>query len=84
MRNDFCAGRRDQPAVATGVVAVFVRIENLRDGPVIGRRDSQTLVEIQWIDRKRLAGLRAGDQVVKVPVRVRGPDLLDFYGAVKP
>ena len=34
---------------------------------------------VERVDRERLAGLRAGDQVVEVPQRVLGPDVSDEH-----
>ena len=72
-------GRLDHRAVATRVVAVLVGIEHLRDLPALVLGPRQALVVVQRVDGKRLAGLRAGDQVVEIAVGVAGPDLLDEH-----
>ena len=83
VRDDLRSGRRNESAIATGMIAVLMGIEYLRDGPVVIVSSRQALVVIQWINGQRLAGFRTGDQVIKVPVRVRGPDLLDYHDDTK-
>ena len=43
---------------------------------------AQAFLVIQGIDRERLAGFSAGDQVVEVAVGVAGPDLFDDHDGV--
>ena len=63
-----CAGRFDHCLVATGMVAVFVGVDDLGDGPVICGGDIKTLAKVERVDGKCLAGLGTGDQVVEIPV----------------
>ena len=55
-----------EPGVAAGVVAVLVRVEDLRDLPAAAPRGIKAQPPLERIDRERLAGLRAGDQIVKI------------------
>jgi hypothetical protein len=55
------------------VVAVLVRVEDLGDGPALVLGGLETLLVVEGIDGKRLAGLAARDQVVEIAVGVRGP-----------
>ena len=80
VRQQFSAGRGDHRLVAAGMVLVFVGVDDLRDLPALLFGARQALLVIQRIDRQRLAGLRADDQVVKVAVGVCGPDLFDNHG----
>ena len=80
VRNQFRAGRRDHALVAAGVVAVFVRVQDLGNRPAPVRRDGKAFFVVERVDRERFAGLGTGDQVVEVPVGVTGPDLLDDHG----
>ena len=45
----------------------------------LGRGEAFLMVE--RIDRQRLAGLVAGDQVIEVAAGVRGPDLFDDHSS---
>ena len=60
------AGGTDNAFVATGVIAVFVRIQDLRDRPAAFGSRRQAFLEVEWIDCERLAAFGAGDQVVEV------------------
>ena len=82
VRDHLGAGRRDHGRVAAGVVVVLVGVEDLRDLPALVLGRGQALLVVQRIDRQRLAGLGAGDQVVVVAVGVAGPDALDDHGGV--
>ena len=59
------AGRRDHLGIAADMVAVLVGVEDLGDGPAL-RLAAQAFLMIQRIDRQRLAGLAAGDEVVEI------------------
>jgi hypothetical protein len=80
MRQQPGAGGRDHGAIAAGMVAVLVRVQDLGDLPTVLLRRGQTLLVIQGIDRQRLARVRADDEVVEVAIRVGGPDLMDDHG----
>ena len=56
-----------QAGIAAGVVGVLVRVENLRDLPAALARRLQAQPPLERIDGERLAGLGAGDQIVKIP-----------------
>jgi hypothetical protein len=57
------------------MITVFMGIQNLRNFPVTIGGDGQALLEIQWVYRERIAGLRTGDQIVEITITVTGPDL---------
>jgi hypothetical protein len=59
------------------VIEVLVRIQHLRDLPVVALCRIEALLMIQRIDRHGLAGFGAHDQVIEISVGVTGPDL--FY-----
>ncbi len=80
VRQQLGAGRSDHGAVAAGMIAVLVRIQNLSDLPAVLLGRGQALLMIQRIDGQRFTRFRAGDQVVEVAIRVRGPDLFDDHG----
>jgi len=65
------------------VVVVFVRIQDLGNGPAFVLGGLQAFLVIQGVDREGLAGLAAGDEVVEITVGVRGPDLFDNHGIVR-
>lgn len=71
--DDFGAGRRDHCLVSTDVVAVLMRVEDLGYRPTMLFSGGEALFVIQWVDRQRFTGFGAGDQVIKVSVRVSGP-----------
>ncbi len=81
MRQDFCARRADQALVAAGMVAMFVRVEDLRDLPALRAGRVQAQLPLERIDGERFARLRAGNQVVEVAVGVTGPDAFDQHVA---
>ena len=72
-------GRGDHLLIATGVVAVLVGIEDLRDGPAFGLGRSQTFLVVERVDRERLAGFGAGDQIIEITTGIRRPDLFDDH-----
>lgn len=76
MCNDFGARRRNHRLVTANVVAVFMRIEYLSDRPTMFFGCSETFFVIEWIDGERFTCFGASDQVIKVTVRVGGPDSL--------
>src|SRR5207237_1231593 len=60
--------------VAAGVVGVRVGVEDLRDLAAVPARGFQAPPPLEGIDRERLAGLRAGDEIVEVAQGISGPD----------
>ena len=82
VRDHLGAGGLHHRGVAAGVVVVLVRVEDLRDAPAVLLGRGQALAVIERVDRQRLAGLFAGDQVVVVAVRVAGPDAFDDHGHI--
>ncbi len=80
MRNDSGTGCFDDALVAADVVAVFVGIQDLCDRPAALRGDREALLVIQRINRKRVARLRARNQIIEIPVGVSSPDLLNNQG----
>ena len=58
----------DHRRVAAGVVAVLVRVEDLRDFQPAAFAAREALLMVQRIDRQRLAGFGAGDQIVEVAI----------------
>ena len=64
------------------MVAVFMRIKDLRNVPACCLGSVQAFFVIQRIDGQGLSGFGAGDQVVEVPVGIGGPDLFDDHGSV--
>src|SRR5204863_394200 len=64
--------RQRELQVGLDVVVPWVDARAVRQG-----RQRQALLVIERVDRERLPGVRAGDQVVVVPVGVAGPDALD-------
>ena len=64
--NNLRAGRCDNSFVATRVIAVFMRVQNLRDRPALVFRNAQAFVEVERVDRKCIASLGTGDQVIKI------------------
>jgi hypothetical protein len=74
------AGGGNNRLVAAGMVTVLVGVEHAGDGPALGLGQTQALLVIQRVDGHGLAAIGAGDQVIKIPVRVSGPDLLDDHG----
>jgi hypothetical protein len=49
------------------VVLVLVRGEDLRDLPAAAPGGIQAQAPLERVDRERLAGLGAGDQLMKIP-----------------
>src|SRR5207248_268380 len=66
VRRDLRPGGVLQAGVAAGVVGVLVGVEDLRDLPAALARRLQAQPPLEGIDRERLAGLRAGDEIVEV------------------
>ena len=76
MSEDLGAGGFNHLGIAAYMITVLVGIDYLRDLPAFVARRSEAFLVVQWIDCKSLAGLRAGDEIVEVSVRVARPDLL--------
>ena len=66
-------------AYEAAMVPVFVGVQNLADGPAVLLRSSQTFFIIEGINRERLTGFRAGNQVVVISPGVAGPDLFNVH-----
>ncbi len=81
VRRDLRPGGRLEAGVAAGVVAVLVGVEDLRDLPAAFARRIKTQLPLERIDRERLAGLRAGDEIVEVAQGVSRPDPLGQHHA---
>ena len=79
MRQELGSGRRDHLLVAAGVVAMLMGVEDLPDGPALRFGGGQALLMIEWIDRQRLAGFLASDQIIEVATGVCGPDLFNDH-----
>jgi hypothetical protein len=82
VRHHLRMGRADQAGVAAGVIAMLVGVEDLRDRPPARLRCIQAQPPFERVDRQRLAGLRAGDQVVEVAVVIGGPDAFDEHARI--
>ena len=65
MREYAGARGRDHLGIAGSVIQVFVGIEDLRDREPVFARCLEALVRIEGIHDQRLAGLRAGDEIVE-------------------
>src|SRR4029077_9613161 len=72
-------GRSDHLLVAAGMVAMFMSVENLPDGPTLGPGSREAFLMIERIDRQRFAGFLAGNQIVEITTSIRGPDLFDDH-----
>ncbi len=70
------AGGPHQALVASRMVEVLVRVEDLGNGPALLPRHIQTQLPLQRIHRQGFAGLGTGNQVVKVSVGISRPDAL--------
>ena len=79
VRDNLCAGSRYHRLVATRVIAVLMRVEDLRDVPASLLCGRKALCIVQRINRQRLARLRAGNQVIKISIRIPRPDLLNDH-----
>ena len=79
MRQQFGVRRADDLIVAAGMVAVMVRVQHLRDVPVLCLRSGEAFLVVERIDRERLAGFGAGDQVIEIAAGIGGPDLFDDH-----
>src|SRR5256885_1992574 len=79
MRQQFGVRRADDLIVAAGMVAVMVRVQHLRDAPALCLRGGEAFLVVERIDRERLAGFGAGDQVIEIPSGIGGPDLFDNH-----
>ena len=74
MRDDLGTGCRHHRGVATGVVMVLMRVEDLGDLPAFSLGCSQAFLVVQRVYSQRLARVGAGNQVVEVAVGVARPD----------
>ena len=75
VREDGGTGALDHGGIPTRVVAVLVRIQDLRDRETRILGSLEAFLVVERIDRERFAGFRAGNKVVEVAVAVGGPDL---------
>ena len=58
---------------------MFMCVEYLRDFPAMFFGRCQTLLKVERINRERIPGFGAGNQVVKIAIRIASPDLLDDH-----
>jgi len=79
--NDSCTRCFNNALVTACVVAVFVRVEDLRDCPAAVFRNGQAFVVVKRIDCECVTSFRTDNQVVEVAIRVTGPDLFDNHCA---
>ena len=80
MREDRSAGGGLHGAIAGRVVEVMMGVQDLRDVPAALARSSQHQVGIERIDRERVPGLLAGDQIVVIAqTTVRPETLYDHF-----
>jgi hypothetical protein len=75
VRDDFRAGCGNDCLVAAGMIAVFVRVQYLRNRPVILTRNREALHVVKWVDRECVTGFRAHHEVIKIAIGVASPDL---------
>ena len=68
MCNDLRTRRIDHALVSTGMVAVFMRIQDLRNLPAAIIRHLQALLIVERIDCQRVSGFGARDQVVEITI----------------
>ena len=66
--------------IAASMVMVLMGVENLGDVPSRFFGSLQTLLTVQGIDGQRFTGLRTGNEIVEIAVRVGSPDLFDDHG----
>src|ERR1035441_6628010 len=76
------SARNPSTTKAAGVVAMFMGVEDLADGPAHLLRTAQAGLPVERIDRQGLAGLAAGDQVVEIAALIVRPDALDQHGTL--
>jgi hypothetical protein len=79
VREDRGAGAFDHGGVPAGVVAVLVRVQDLRDREARILRGLEAFFVVERIDREGVARFRTSDEIVEVAVVVGGPDLLDDH-----
>ena len=74
------AGGGDHGAVAAGVIAMLMGIENLGDlpAPVLGGIEAQ--LSLQRVDGQGLARFGTGNEIVEVAIGVIGIDFFDDHG----
>jgi hypothetical protein len=84
MRQELRAGGGDHRGIAAGVVAMLMRVENLRDAPALRLGGGEAFLMIERVDRQRFPRRRAGDEVVEVAIGIRRPDLFDDHGFALP
>lgn len=81
MRDHFCPCRFDDTLVTARMIAVLVRIQDLRNFPAASRSNGKTFPVVQRINRQRIARLRARDEIIKIAVRIVRPNLLNDHSA---
>jgi hypothetical protein len=77
-------GRIYEPRVTTGMVEVLVRVEDLGNGPPLLPRCIQAQAPLQGVYGQGFAGFGAGNEVMKVSVRIRRPDALNQHNGLFP
>src|SRR5262249_24882292 len=82
MRQHLRLGRALEAGIAAGVIVVLVGVENLGDLPAVALCRSQAHAPLERVDGKGLAGLRTGDQIVKVAQGISRPDALHQHKAI--
>src|SRR5688572_5568582 len=83
MSQNFRACRSNESGIAPGMVAMLVRVQDLRDLPALGFGGLEHTSPFQRVNGERLARFRASNQVMKIPQPVGGPDSLDQHGKVR-
>ena len=79
VRDQLGARRCDDRIVAARMVVVRMGVQDLGNLPSARLCRREAFFVVQRIDRKRLAAVRAGDQVVEVAIGIAGPDALDDH-----
>jgi hypothetical protein len=84
VRENLRPGRIYETRVTTGMVEVLVRVEDLRNGPALLPRCIEAQAPLQGVYGQGLARLGAGNEVMKVSVRIRRPDTLNQHNRLFP
>src|SRR6185312_10059578 len=79
VRQNLGARRPDETRIAARVIPMLVGVQDLGDLPAFLSRRLQAEPPLQRIDRQRLTGLRAGNEVVEIAVGIGRPDTLDEH-----